>query len=246
MTSPTTGGFPQMEEHDDEPHSDSLAGRLNALRAGVLGANDGIVSVAGLVMGVAAATTDRHTIFVAGMAGLVAGALSMATGEYVSVSTQRDTERALIAKETRELADEPREELAELAELYRQKGLSADLARRVASELTAHDALRSHLDIELGIDPDELMNPWQAAWTSMISFTLGAVLPLLTILLFPPDLRAVVTLVAVAVALAATGFVSARIGGSDPRRAVRRVVLGGVLAMAVTYGVGTLVGVGMA
>jgi vacuolar iron transporter family protein len=246
MTSSTTGGFPQMGEHADEPHSDSLAGRLNALRAGVLGANDGIVSVAGLVMGVAAATTDRQTIFVAGMAGLVAGALSMATGEYVSVSTQRDTQRALIAKETRELAEEPQEELAELAELYRQKGLSEELAQRVATELTEHDALRSHLDIELGIDPDELTNPWQAAWASMISFTLGAILPLLTILLFPPNLRAVVTLVAVALALAGTGFVSARIGGSEPRRAVRRVVLGGVLAMAVTYGVGTLVGVGMA
>jgi len=183
---------------------------------------------------------------VAGMAGLVAGALSMATGEYVSVSTQRDTERALIAKETRELAEEPKEELAELAELYRQKGLSADLAQRVASELTEYDALRSHLDIELGIDPDALTNPWQAAWASMISFTLGAILPLLTILLFPPNLRAMITLVAVAVALACTGFVSARIGGSEPRRAVWRVVLGGVLAMAVTYGVGALVGVGMA
>ena len=114
----------------------------------------------------------------------------MAVGEYVSVSTQRDTERALIAKETRELRDEPEDELAELAELYRQKGLSEGLARQVAVELTAHDALRSHLDIELGIDPDELTNPWQAAWASMISFTVGAMLPLLTILLFPPDLRA--------------------------------------------------------
>jgi VIT1/CCC1 family predicted Fe2+/Mn2+ transporter len=245
MTSPTTDDFSQMGQHADEPHSDSVFGRLNALRAGVLGANDGIVSVAGLVMGVAGATTDRQSIFVAGMAGLVAGALSMGTGEYVSVSTQRDTERALIQKETRELAEEPEEELAELAELYRQKGLSEGLARQVAAELTEHDALRSHLDIELGIDPDELTNPWQAASASMISFTLGAVLPLLTILLFPPGVRAVVTLLAVALALAVAGFVSSRLGGSPSRPAVTRVVLGGVISMAVTFGVGTLLGIGM-
>ena len=235
-----------MGEHAGEPHSDSVGGKMNALRAAVLGANDGIVSTAGLVMGVAGATTDRNTILVAGVAGLVAGAISMAAGEYVSVSTQRDTERALIAKETRELAEEPEDELAELGELYRQRGLSPALAEQVALELTAHDALRSHLDIELGIDPDELTNPWHAAWASMISFTLGAMLPLLTILLFPADLRAAITLVAVGVALAGTGYTSSRIGGSPARPAVTRVVIGGVLAMAVTYGIGTLVGAGMA
>lgn len=235
-----------MGEHAHEPHSASVSGKLNALRAAVLGANDGIVSTSGLVMGVAGATADRHAILVAGVAGLVAGAISMAAGEYVSVSTQRDTERSLIAKETRELAEEPEAELAELAELYRQRGLSEELAEQVALELTAHDALRSHLDIELGIDPDELANPWHAAWASMISFTLGAVLPLLTILLFSADLRAAVTLVAVGLALAGTGFTSARIGGSPARPAVTRVVIGGVLAMAVTYGIGTLVGAGMA
>jgi len=244
--SATSGPFPPMGEHPDEPHSDGLAGKLNALRAAVLGANDGIVSVAGLVMGVAGATADRQVILIAGLAGLVAGALSMAVGEYVSVSTQRDTERALIAKETRELRDEPEDELAELAELYRQKGLSEALARQVARELTDHDALRSHLDIELGIDPDELTNPWQAAWASMISFTLGALLPLLTITLFSADLRAIVTLVAVAVALAGTGYVSARVGDAPARPAVRRVVIGGLLAMAVTYGIGSLVGLGIA
>ena len=247
MTSPTTDPLvPRMGEHPDEPHAGSIGGRMNALRAGVLGANDGIVSTAGLVMGVAGATTDRSTIFVAGLAGLVAGAISMAAGEYVSVSTQRDTERALIAKETRELAEEPEEELAELAELYRQRGLSEDLAHQVAVELTEYDALRSHLDIELGIDPDQLTNPWHAALASLVSFTLGAVLPLVTILLFSPNLRAVVTAVAVAVALAGTGFTSARIGGSRARPAVLRVVIGGVLAMAVTYGIGSLVGGAMA
>jgi VIT1/CCC1 family predicted Fe2+/Mn2+ transporter len=235
-----------MGEHAHEPHSSSINGKMNSLRAAVLGANDGIVSVAGLVMGVAGATTDRHTIFVAGLAGLVAGALSMGTGEYVSVSTQRDTERALIAKETRELVEEPEDELAELAELYRQKGLSEDVARQVALELTAHDALRSHLDIELGINPDELVDPWQAARASVVSFTLGALLPLLTILLFSPSLRAIVTLAAVGVALAATGFASARIGGAPARPAVTRNVVGGVLAMAITYAVGYLAGTGMA
>ena len=245
-TDSPTGPFPPMGEHSGEPHSDSVAGKLNALRAAVLGANDGIVSVAGLVMGVAGATSDRQTILIAGLAGLVAGALSMAVGEYVSVSTQRDTERALIAKETRELREEPEDELAELAELYRQKGLSDGLARQVALELTAHDALRSHLDIELGIDPDELTNPWQAAWASMVSFTIGALLPLLTILLFSPDLRAVVTLVAVGVALAGTGFLSARAGDAPAGPAVRRVVVGGLLAMAVTYGIGSLIGLGLA
>jgi VIT1/CCC1 family predicted Fe2+/Mn2+ transporter len=235
-----------MGEHAGEPHSDSLGDKLNALRAAVLGANDGIVSTAGLVMGVAGATADRQVILIAGLAGLVAGALSMAVGEYVSVSTQRDTERALIAKETRELSEEPEDELAELAELYRQKGLSEELARQVAVELTAHDALRSHLDIELGIDPDQLTNPWHAAWASMISFTVGALLPLLTITLFSPHLRVAVTLVAVGIALAGTGFLSARFGDAPVRPAVRRVVIGGVLAMAVTYAIGSMIGLGIA
>ncbi len=231
--------------HADEPHGDGFNDRLNWLRAGVLGANDGIVSVAGIVLGVAGATTDRTAILIAGVAGLVAGAMSMAAGEYVSVSTQRDTERALIAKETRELAEEPEEELAELIGLYRQKGLSDDLATQVAVELTERDALGAHLEIELGIDRDELTNPWHAAWASMLAFTLGAFLPVLTILLFPAGVRAVVTVVAVTVALALTGLTSARIGGAPTGPAVRRNILGGLLAMAVTYGIGTLVGSGL-
>ena len=246
MTSSTSDDAAATGLHAGEPHDDSITSRLNALRAAVLGANDGIVSTAGLVMGVAGATTDRHTIFVAGLAGLVAGALSMAAGEYVSVSTQRDTERSLIQKETRELADEPEEELAELIGIYREKGLSDDLATRVAHELTEKDALRAHLEVELGIDPDELTNPWHAAWASMLSFTLGALLPLLTILLFSPSLRAVVTVVAVGLALAGTGFASARFGDAPPRPAVLRNVVGGMLAMAVTYLIGSLAGTGLA
>ncbi|MFL6154447.1 MAG: VIT1/CCC1 transporter family protein, partial [Marmoricola sp.] len=137
--------------HTGEPHHESTSGLLNWLRAAVLGANDGVVSVAGIVMGVAGATTDRHTIFVAGIAGLVAGALSMAAGEYVSVSTQRDTEMALLEKERRELEEDPEEELAELAGIYRDKGLSEELAIQVAEQLTAHDALGAHAEAELGI-----------------------------------------------------------------------------------------------
>jgi VIT1/CCC1 family predicted Fe2+/Mn2+ transporter len=227
--------------HRDEPHAGGTSGLLNWLRAAVLGANDGIVSVAGLVMGVAGATTDRQTIFVAGSAGLVAGALSMAAGEYVSVSTQRDTEIALLEKERRELAEEPDEELAELAGIYRDKGLSEETARQVALELTAHDALAAHAEAELQIDPDGLTNPWQAAWASMLAFTVGALLPMLTILL-PDGWRIAATAASVAVALALTGFLSARFAEASVSRAIVRNVTGGVLAMAVTYAIGGLVG----
>ena len=175
--------------HDDEPHNQSFANRLNWLRAAVLGANDGIVSTAGIVMGVAGATSSRSTILIAGTAGLVAGALSMAAGEYVSVSTQRDSEQALLDKERRELIEEPEEELAELAGIYVGKGLSERLALEVAHELTAHDALGAHAEAELGIDPDELTNPWHAAGASMLAFTIGALLPLLTIAFSPSSAR---------------------------------------------------------
>lgn len=231
----------ELGPHADEPHRGGTSGLLNWLRAAVLGANDGIVSVAGLVMGVAGATSDRHTIFVAGLAGLIAGALSMAAGEYVSVSTQRDTEQALLAKERRELEEEPEEELAELAGLYFAKGLSEETARLVAVELTDHDALAAHADAELGIDPDALTNPWHAAWASMAAFTLGALLPMLMILL-PQNVRVPATAVSVAVALALTGFLSARFAGAILSRAITRNVAGGVLAMAVTYAIGYLVG----
>lgn len=238
MTETSPGTAP---EHT-EAHDGSIAGRLNALRAGVLGANDGIVSTAGLVIGVAAATTDRSAVFTAGMAGLAAGAMSMAVGEYVSVSTQRDTEKALIAKEIRELDEEPEAELNELAGIYAAKGLTPDLARQVAEQLTAHDALGAHAEAELGIDPTQHANPWQAAWASMLAFTLGALLPLLAILLPPLPWRVPFTVAAVVLALAATGWVSARLGDADARRATVRVVAGGLLAMAVTYGIGALVG----
>lgn len=226
-----------------EPHGQSFATRLNWLRAGVLGANDGIVSTAGLVVGVAAATTNTTTLFTAGIAGLSAGALSMAVGEYVSVSTQRDSERALLAKERKELRDFPDYELRELAGIYEAKGLSPQTARQVAEELTAHDAFTAHAEAELRLDPTELTNPWQAALSSAVSFTVGALLPLLAILLPPVTARIPVTFVTVLVALALTGSISARLGGSPRRRAIPRVVLGGALAMAITYGIGQVAGV---
>ena len=230
------------QPHQDEPHQESFRGRLNWLRAGVLGANDGIVSTAGIVVGVAGATTDRTSIFIAGIAGLAAGALSMAAGEYVSVSTQRDTEIALLDKERRELRDEAEEELEELAGIYVGKGLSEDLALQVAQQLTAHDALGAHAEAELGIDPDNITSPWHAAFASMAAFTLGAVLPLLTIMLVGADIRVAVTVATVALALAITGWSSAKLSFGPPRRAVARNVAGGLIAMLVTYGIGSIVG----
>lgn len=228
--------------HPGEAHGSGLSQRLNWLRAGVLGANDGIVSVAALVVGVAGATTDTPALFLAGIAGLVGGAISMALGEYVSVSSQRDSERALIAKESRELREMPVEELEELTQLYRDRGLSDDTAQRVAEELTAHDALTAHLEVELHIDQHDLVNPWHAALSSAIAFTLGALLPLLAILLPPPDWRVPVTFIAVLVALAVTGSVSARLGGASTGRAVARLVIGGALALGATWAIGTVLG----
>ncbi|SFR88133.1 Predicted Fe2+/Mn2+ transporter, VIT1/CCC1 family [Microbacterium sp. cf046] len=228
--------------HAGEAHTGGVGQRLNWLRAGVLGANDGIVSVASLVVGVAGATTDTAALLVAGVAGLVGGAISMALGEYVSVSSQRDSERALIAKETRELKELPDEELEELTSLYRERGLSEATARQVALELTEHDALAAHLEVELHIDQHDLVSPWQAALSSAIAFTLGAMLPLLAILLPPPELRVPVTFVAVLVALGITGTVSAHLGGSSKMRATARLVIGGALALAVTWAIGTLLG----
>ncbi|MEV3961668.1 VIT family protein [Nocardia sp. NPDC050193] len=217
-----------------------LAAKLNWLRAGVLGANDGIVSTAGLVVGVAAASSNTDAILTAGIAGISAGAISMAVGEYVSVSTQRDTEKALLEQESRELEQDPADELDELTAIYHAKGLSAETARKVAEELTAYDVFAAHAEAELGLNPDELTIPWHAALSSAVSFTIGALLPLLAILLPPESARIPVTMVAVLLALALTGSISAGLGGSSRPRAMARVVIGGALAMAVTYGIGQL------
>ncbi len=230
-----------MTQHPGEPHREGLAQRLNWLRAGVLGANDGIVSVAAVVVGVAGATQSVPAILTAGLAALVGGAISMALGEYVSVSSQRDSERALIAKERQELRDMPEEELAELAGLYEAKGLQPATARQVALELTEHDALQAHLAVELGIDQEDVASPWHAAAASAIAFTIGGVLPMLMIPL-PTAVRVPVTFVVVLVALAITGYVAAWIGGSPRWRATVRVVIGGALALAATFAIGALLG----
>ncbi len=219
-----------------------MSSKLNWLRAGVLGANDGIVSTAGIVVAVAAATAARGPILTAGVAGLVAGAVSMALGEYVSVSTQRDTEQALLIKERGELREDPDAELDELAALYEAKGLSTATARTVAEELTDHDAFSAHAEAELGIDPGDLTNPWQAALSSALSFTVGALLPLVVILLSPSMFRIPATVGAVLLALLLTGSVSAKMGGAPKGRAVARNVVGGGLALAATWIIGHLVG----
>ena len=229
--------------HEGEPHrAGGLASRLNWLRAAVLGANDGIVSTAGIVIGAVGATSDRSAIVIAGVAGLAAGAMSMGAGEFVSVSTQRDSELALLDRERQELDEMPDEELAELTALYVEKGLDESLAQEVAEALTKKDALGAHAEVELGIDPDDISSPWHAAWASMLSFTIGALLPLLTMTLGAPDLRVWLTVGAVVVALALTGFVSARLGYARPGRAVARNVAGGLFAMAVTYAIGSALG----
>src|SRR5687768_4700850 len=221
-------GTDEEPQHWHEDIDDDVSGRLNWLRAGVLGANDGIVSTAGVVMGVAGATDDSGTILIAGIAALTAGALSMAAGEYVSVSTQRDSEKSILDLEATELRQMPQTEERELAKMYVDKGLTPETAQQVARELTEHDALRAHADIEFGIDPDNLTNPWQAAWASMLAFTVGALLPLLIVAFVPDSVRVLVTVLSVVVALALTGFVSARIGYSPRLPAVVRNVSGGL------------------
>lgn len=226
-----------------EPHAERAGKKLNWLRAAVLGANDGIVSTASLVVGVAGASNSSSAILTAGVAGLLAGALSMGVGEYISVSTQRDTEKALIEKERQELIDSPELELEELAQIYAGKGLSDATARLVAKELTAHDAFAAHLYAELGIDPDHLTDPWHAAYASASAFFFGALIPLAMIAFPPVSIRVPVTFLGVLAALTVTGALSAHAGGAKKRKAAARVVIGGMLAMAVTFGIGKIFGV---
>lgn len=231
-----------MSRHH-EWHSKGLGAKLNWLRASVLGANDGIVSVASIVAGVAGASGSSVFILTAGTAGLVAGALSMAVGEYISVSTQRDTERALLEKERFELETMPEQEFEELVSMYEAKGMTSATARVVAKELTAHGAFAAHVDVELGIDPNRLTNPMTAALASAGSFFAGALVPLIAVLLSPASLRMPVMLIAVVVALAGTGMLSAYAGGANKTKATLRVVVGGILAIVITFGIGKIIGV---
>lgn len=242
MTQPSEPTGPTGPTHEDEPHAGGLGTRLNWLRAAVLGANDGVVSTAGLVVGVAGATDERSALLTAGLAGLLAGSLSMAAGEYVSVSTQRDSEKAALAVERQELREKPEAELDELTGLLQARGLSEEVAREAAAQLTERDALSAHARVELGINPEVLTNPWHAAFASFLAFTVGSLLPLLAIVLPPLGVRLAVTVLSVLAALVLTGYSSARLGAARPGRAVLRNACGGALAMGVTYAAGTLLG----
>ncbi len=220
-------------------------GRAGWLRAAVLGSDDAIVSTASLMIGVAASSASTRDILVAGVAGLVAGAMSMAVGEFVSVSSQRDAERADIGRETRELADEPALELQELAEIYVNRGLDRDLALKVAIQLSARDRLGAHLRDELGIDPTALSRPFQAAWISALSFALFAAVPILALLATPSEARIPAIAAVSLVGLAALGAFGGRLGGAPIAPAALRVTIGGALAMAVTAAIGRLFGVAL-
>ncbi|GAA3577072.1 VIT family protein [Microlunatus spumicola] len=229
--------------HPDEPHAvQGLARQLNWLRAGVLGANDGIVSVAAVVIGVAGAGAGSRALEASGTAALVGGALSMALGEYVSVSSQRDAQTTLIAKERMELATEPEAELDELAGLYEERGLSPETARQVAVELTAHDALAAHLSAELNLTEDDVVSAGHAAFASAVSFLVGGLLPFLAVLLLPDAVRVPLTFVVVLLALALTGYLSARVNDTPRLRPTLRLVLGGAVALAATFAIGSAVG----
>jgi vacuolar iron transporter family protein len=227
-------GRTHTEEH--------LSFRSNWLRAAVLGANDGILSTSSLVLGVAASGASRSAIVTAGIAGLVAGAGSMAAGEYVSVSSQRDTEDADLRLEARELADDPEGELAELTAIYEARGLKSELALEVATELMAHDALEAHARDELGLPEDRRARPLQAAGASALSFAVGAILPLLAIGLFGSSARIAACVVVTILALAGLGGLGARLGGAPEVPAVLRVVFWGAVAMGATAAIGALVG----
>jgi VIT1/CCC1 family predicted Fe2+/Mn2+ transporter len=219
-----------------------LSHRSNWLRAAVLGANDGILSTASLVLGVAASGASGSAIVTAGIAGLVAGALSMAAGEFVSVSSQRDAEQADLRLEARELHDDPDGELRELTTIYKRRGLEPALARDVALALTRGGALEAHARDELGLDGERLARPLQAAWTSALSFSTGAALPLLAVALAPASARVAAVVIVTLIALGLLGDLGARLGGAPRRPATARVVVWGAIAMAITAGIGALVG----
>ncbi len=232
-----------LHHSKEDSHEVNHTAKLNWLRAAVLGADDGIVSIAGLVVGVAGASNQQGVILAAGLAGIIAGAISMAAGEYISVSSSRDTEKVLLEKERYEIAHFPEAELEELACIYEKKGLSKETAMKVANELSAKDAARAHFDAELGIDPDNLTDPWHAAFASAAAFTIGAIIPLFAIILPPTSLKVPITFFSVLAALFLTGILSAKISGANVWKATLRVVIGGAFAMVVTYSIGRFFGI---
>lgn len=221
----------------------ALARRLNWLRAGVLGANDGIVSTAGIVMGVAGATVESGPILIAGVAALVAGSISMAGGEYASVSAQRDSEIAALAKERKELKDNPQGEMRELVDYYRNRGISETLSNQIAKELSAKDPIKAHAEAELGISSDEHVSPKAAAIASFIAFALGSMLPIVAIAGPWVEYRELATVASVVIALALTGYFGAKIGKAKPLRAVVRNVIVSLLTMGIAFAIGTALGV---
>lgn len=232
---------PALQRRPDlPPPVESMTSRLNWLRAGVLGGNDGIVSTSALMVGVAGAGTSVAGVLTAGVAALVAGAFSMGVGEYVSVSSQRDSERAAIRREVALLKQNPDGQIDQLAHMYEERGLQPETAHAVAVELTEADPLRAHLDVEYKLDPEDLNNPWAAAAASALAFTLGSLIPLLAALLAPASWMPWSIAVATVLALLMTGFVSARIGTSSKRSAMLRVLIGGVIALAATWFIGSL------
>jgi VIT1/CCC1 family predicted Fe2+/Mn2+ transporter len=222
--------------------SGRILSTLNRLRAGVLGANDGVVSTAAIIFGVAGASASHATIMLAGIAAVAAGALSMAAGEYVSVSTQRDLEVAELARQKADIERDPEYEVQQLAGLFEQRGVEPDLAAEVSRQMSAKDALSVHARAELGIDPDAVTNPWAAAVASLVAFTIGGLIPIAAMLMSPRPAEMWVSGAAVVVAMALTGAVSARLARIPAVRSMGRNVAGGLLAMAVTYAVGNLVG----
>lgn len=249
VTSPATSA-PRVSEPRASTSNlagEGLAARLNWLRAGVLGANDGIVSVAAVIVGVAAATTSRTAIVVAGVAALVGGAISMALGEYVSVSSARDSQRSVIASARRAADDGSALDL--LVTHHVRRGVSEQTARRVAEEIAAHEQadVREAAYLEAaGIDEDDVVSPWHAAFASALSFVLGALLPFVTVLVAPEPVRVPATIAAVLLALAVLGATGAKLGGARVARPTVRVVVGGALALAVTFAIGSLLGVSIA
>ncbi len=226
------------------PHAEThRSGRTGWLRAAVLGSNDAIVSTASLMVGVAASSASPRAILVAGVAGLVAGAMSMAVGEYVSVSSQRDAEQADIAREQRELAGNPQAEQQELVNIYVARGLDLELATKVAEQLSAHDRLGTHLRDELGIEQVALARPLQAAWISAASFAVFAMVPIAALLVAPATARILVIAVVSLVSLGALGAFGAKLGGAPLLRASLRVIVGGAVAMGLTAAIGALLGV---
>ncbi|HEX7590177.1 MAG TPA: VIT1/CCC1 transporter family protein [Demequinaceae bacterium] len=229
--------------HGTEQHDRLITRRLNVLRASVLGANDGVVSIAALVVGVAAAAIDSSQIAIAGFAGLAAGALSMAAGEYVSVSSQRDAENAQLARERKWHVERPDWEFEQLVRLNKETGMTEEVARTAAKEQTAHDPLGAHAKLHLGIDdPDFLTSPARAGIASFFAFSMGGTIPILTILLTPASLRIPITFAVAIVCVAGTGWAASQVAHSSKWRAIIRNVIGGIVALAVTYGIGALVG----